>query len=277
MPINQIIAKSIITKSNLPDSDFVINPYVGCTHSCIYCYARFMKRFSGHDEERGKFLDVKINAPDLIDEKALRKISGKKVFISSVTDPYIQAESKFQVTRKILEKLVDSQAKIGIQTKSDLILRDIDIIKKLKNVEVGLTMTTFSDGLRKVIEPFASSPVARKDALIELKKRGIKTYVFIGPILPFLTNWKMIIDFTKGFTDYYIFENLNIKGSIWTSIKIFLQKYYPELLPKYEEIYFTKNDYWDKVEDDIKNFCGYYAIDHRIYFHHSKKNVKNIK
>jgi DNA repair photolyase len=128
LKLNEIQATSIITKSNLPDADFVINPYVGCLHACIYCYARFMKRFTGHTEPWGKFVDVKINAPDLIPTKSTR-YQGKSIFLSSVTDPYLPLERKYQLTRKILEKLLPLEPNLGIQTKSDLILRDLDLIK----------------------------------------------------------------------------------------------------------------------------------------------------
>ena len=184
--IREIKAKSIITRSNLPDADYVINPYVGCMHSCLYCYARFMKRFTGHTEPWGKFVDVKVNAPDLVPAKTL-KYRNKSIFLASVTDPYNPLEEKYQLTRKILEKLIPLQPDLGIQTKSDLVLRDIDLLGQFKNCEVGLTITTLDDNLRKEIEPFASPVKNRIKALEKLKEAGSKTYVFIGPILPFFT------------------------------------------------------------------------------------------
>jgi DNA repair photolyase len=99
--IREIKAKTIITKSGL-DVDYVINPYVGCLHGCIYCYARFMKRFTNHHEPWGKFLDVKINASELIPKNS-KKYKGKAIMISSVTDPYQPAERKYKLMRGILE------------------------------------------------------------------------------------------------------------------------------------------------------------------------------
>jgi DNA repair photolyase len=86
MQIREIKAKSIIAKSNLPATEYVINPYVGCNHACLYCYARFMKRFTGHVENWGEFVDVKINAADLIPAET-DKYKNKSIFLSSVTDP----------------------------------------------------------------------------------------------------------------------------------------------------------------------------------------------
>jgi DNA repair photolyase len=269
MEMREIKAKSILTKSNLPDADYVINPYVGCTHSCIYCYARFMKRFTGHKEDWGKFVDVKINAPELIPEKTL-KYKNKFIFLASVTDAYLPLEIKYQLTRKILEKLIPLQPNLGVQTKSDLIIRDIDLLKQFKKCEVGITITTLDEKLKKEIEP-ATPPIKNKiKALEELKKARIKTYVFIGPILPFLTDWKKIIKQTKHCSDFYMFENLNTFGTVRESVKKWLKAEHPDLLEKYEIIYFSKNDYWDNVEKEIKDFCLKEKINYKIYFHHKK-------
>ena len=126
MLVKEIKANDYLTKSNLPASDYVINPYIGCTHGCKYCYASFMKRFTGHKEDWGDFVDIK-----LCNKKInLNKISKKSVFLSSVTDCYNQLEEKYKLTRHILEQLVNSDCYLSISTKSKLILRDIDILKK---------------------------------------------------------------------------------------------------------------------------------------------------
>ena len=129
MEIKEINVNDYLTKSNLPSSDYVINPYIGCSHGCKYCYASFMKRFTGHKEKWGDFVDVK-----RCDKKmSLKKISKKNVFLSSVTDCYNKLEEKYLITRGILEQLVDSDCYLSISTKSKLILRDIDLLKKIKN------------------------------------------------------------------------------------------------------------------------------------------------
>lgn len=268
--MQEIKASSIITKSNLPDADYVINPYTGCMHSCLYCYARFMKKFTGHTEPWGEFIDVKVNAADLIPTET-DKYQGKFVFLSSVTDPYLPLEKKYRLTRKILKKLIFLQPNLGIQTKSDLILRDIDLLKQFDNCEAGFTITTLNDNLRQEIEPLASPIGARIKALKKLKEAGIKTYVFIGPILPFLTDWKEIVAATRQFCDLYMFENLNISGRVWNSIKKWLVEKHPALRREYEEIYFSKSDYWDKVEEEIEQFCEKEGLDYKIYFHHGSR------
>ena len=273
MIIREVKAKSIITKSNLPAVDYVINPYIGCSHSCIYCYASFMKRFTGHHEAWGTFLDIKINAVDLIPQKS-KKYHGKYLYLSSVTDPYLPQENKYKLTRHILEKLVPLRPHIGIQSKSDLIVRDIDFLKQFPLCEAGLTITTLDDGVRKEIEPHAASVYKRIEALKELKKAGLTTYVFIGPILPLITDWKEIILETKPFIDSYMFENLNMYWMTAKNIYQWIKKSHPDLLGNYQSIFAKTSLYWNHVEQEIRNFCQENGIDGRVFFHHAgiKKN-----
>lgn len=269
MIVKEITAKNIISKSNLPSADYVINPYVGCSHACIYCYARFMKRFTNHEEEWGKFVDVKTNAVELVPDK-LDKYKGKKFFISSVTDPYLHYEKEYKLTRRVLEKLIDIEAQIDIQSKSDLIIRDIDLIKQFKNCKAGITITTLDDKVRREVEPYTASVEKRLKALEVLNEAGIFTYVFIGPIFPHITDWKAIIEKTKSYVNEFVFENLNIKGSVWNDIAKWLKQKHPELLGKYNDIYFGKSDYWKTEEAQISAYCLENGISHRIYFHHGE-------
>ena len=205
MKIKEIKAKSIITKSGLPESDFVINPYIGCMHGCIYCYARFMKRFTGHKEEWGQFIDVKINAADLIPTDT-KKYKEKSIVMCSVTDPYHPVERKYKITRKILEKLIPLKPQLTILTKSNLVLRDIDIIKKFNDVIVAISLSITDDKVQKELEPLASSVEERIKTLKELHRAGIKTVLFVSPILPYLSDWQTLITKTKKFVDEYWFE-----------------------------------------------------------------------
>jgi len=269
MKIKEIKAKSIIIKSGLPDSDYVINPYVGCVHGCIYCYARFMKRFTSHKEPWGKFLDIKINAPALI-PKNTNKYKGKSITISSVTDPYQPIERKYKLMRGILENLISLQPNLCVLTKSDLIVRDIDLLKKFKNCIAGVSLSLLNEKFRKEVEPLASSVDRRINAVKQLKKTGINNFIFISPMLPELADWKGIINKTKNFVDEYWFENLNVKGTNWPHIKKWLKVYHPDLFAKYEEIYFNKSDYWNKIEREIGFFCRRNKLNFSIYFHHQR-------
>jgi len=285
LKIREIKAKQILTKSGL-DVDYVINPYVGCQHGCIYCYARFMKRFTNHHEPWGKFVDVKINAPELIPQNT-KKYKNKSIMISSVTDPYQPIERKYKLMRGILEKLIPLEPDLCILTKSDLLLRDIDLFKKFKNCQVGVSLSLLDDKIRKEVEPLANSVERRINAVKQLKMAGISNFIFISPILPELTHstrastelsrmssghadWKKIIEKTKDFVDEYWFENLNLYPSLRQNIFQWLKNYHPELIKKYQEIYFTKNDYWREVENEIKDYGKKNNLNFKIYFHHRK-------
>lgn len=271
MIIKEIQAKSIITKSNLPESDFVINPYIGCTHACIYCYARFMKRFTGHNEPWGEFIDVKINAPDLI-PKDLKKYSGKSIVVGSVTDPYQRAEEKYKITRQILARLVSFPSRIDIITKSDLVVRDIDLLKQFKDLTVAFSLAISDDIIRKRLEPNTSAVKGRIKALKVLHQNNIRTAVFISPIFPLLSDWKKVILATREYADEYWFENLNIYPSVRDNIHNFFKNNFPELIDKYREIYRDEKKYWDGVESEIRVFCKKEGVDYKIYFHH--KDIK---
>lgn len=266
MVVNEITVNDYLTKSNLPDSDYVINPYVGCTHGCKYCYASFMKRFTGHKENWGDFIDIKrCNKP--ID---LRKISGKNIFLSSVTDCYNQYEKNFCVTRNILEQLIDSDCNLSISTKSKLILRDIDLLKQMKNLIVCMSINTLNEKFRSDMDN-ASTIKERMDTLKELHNNGIYTVLFMSPIFPYITEWKEIIDQTKDYVDEYWFENLNLRGNYKKEILDYIRIHYSNLYSDYIDIYLKKNDkYWKELAEEINNYCNLNNINYTNYFYHKE-------
>jgi DNA repair photolyase len=181
--VNEITVKSILSKSGIPGADYCINPYIGCSHKCKYCYASFMKKYTGHTEPWGSFVDAKINAPEIL-RRQLKRAAKGNIIISSVTDPYQPLEGNYKLTRRCLEELLPYQFPVDILTKSPLVLRDIDIFKKFNKLEVGITITTDDERIRKVFEPEAPSLEARINTLKRLHESGLKTYAFIGPLLP---------------------------------------------------------------------------------------------
>ncbi len=183
MKIKEVFAKSVLTKTAIPGFEYCINPYVGCGHGCRYCYAGFMKRFTGHKEPWGEFVDVKVNAPDLA-KKQLRRAKRGLVAIGTVTDPYQPLERKYRITRRILEALLEKQFPVNVLTRSSLCLRDIDLFKQFRDIRVGFSVTTHDEEIRKILEPWAPSIESRVQALGTLHQEKIRTYAFIGPMLP---------------------------------------------------------------------------------------------
>jgi len=274
--VNEIMVGSYVSASKLPDADYVINPYVGCPHKCIYCYAEFMKRFTQHtSDEWGTFIDIK-KCDKTIDYASYPDEST--ILIGSVTDAYNPYEKQYEITRNILSKMDSCNAQIEILTKSDLVLRDIDLIKKIKNIKVGLSLNTTNDVFRKQTEPFASSISRRIEALKTLKSEGISTYLFMSPIFPELTNFKEIIEDTKKYFDYVCFENLNLRGAYLPKVIDFIRNNYPEHFNLFDEIYRSKNiSYWERLKKEITEYCTNQGIEHRMYFYHEliKKGAKN--
>jgi DNA repair photolyase len=174
-----------------------------------------------------------------------------------------------QAPIKALEVLKDINCNIGILTKSKLVLRDIDFLKQMKNIEVGISMNTIDDTFRKLIEPYASSVEDRINTLKELKKNGIRTYVFMSPIFPFITDFKSIIEKTKNYVSYYGFENLNLRANYKYDVLNFINNHYKALYNDYKKIYIDGDkSYWNSLEMEIKEYCKQNNINYRMYFHH---------
>ncbi|MDD5311920.1 MAG: radical SAM protein [Dehalococcoidia bacterium] len=203
MLVREIQAKAILSVSQI--YDYVINPYVGCQHGCSYCYARFMKRFTGHKEPWGEFVDVKVNAPALLEREITRKKRGS-VWVSGVCDPYQPLEKKYELTRQCLAILKEHKWPVAVQTRSPLVLRDMNIFKGAKDFEVGLTITTTDDSIRRLFEPNAPPIETRIKALDELHKADIRTYAMIAPMLPGAEGLASVL---AGKADYLIVDRMN--------------------------------------------------------------------
>ncbi|HOP65915.1 MAG TPA: radical SAM protein [Bacilli bacterium] len=262
----EIAVNDYVTPSKLPSADYVINPYIGCPHGCKYCYARFMKRFTNHTEEWGSFIDVKLCDKPL----NKKKLTGKMVFLSSVTDCYNKYEEKYKITRKILEQLKDIDCEVGISTKSDLILRDLDLLKQFKNLTVSFSINTLDESFKSDMDN-ASSIKDRIEALKVLHENGIYTVLFMSPIFPYITDFKKIIESTKNYVDEYWFENLNLRGNYKQTILAYIKNKYPKYYQAYLQIYVAhKNDYWINLAKDIKEYCLKNNIKYKNYFYHEE-------
>lgn len=181
--VGEIEARTMLCKTGIPDADYCLNPYVGCLHACRYCYAAFMKRFSGHTEDWGTFVDAKVNAAAALGRQ-LRRSGGGSVIVGSVTDAYQPPEAAYRLTRQCVELLSKGSFDIQILTKSPLVLRDLDVLLRCRNVEVGVTVTTDDERMRQVFEPGAPSIASRVRTLKRLHEAGIRTFAFVGPVLP---------------------------------------------------------------------------------------------
>jgi DNA repair photolyase len=203
MIVKEIQARTILSRSQI--YDYTMNAYVGCSHNCLYCYAKFMKRFTGHREPWGEFVDVKVNAPDLLAGEVKKKKKAR-VWVSGVCDAYQTLEERYGITRRCLEILVEHDWPVTIQTKSPLVLRDIDVLKRAPDAEVGFTMTTADDRIRSIFEPGAPEIEKRAEALAALHREGIRTYVMVAPMLPGAEDLARLL---SGSVDHALIDRYN--------------------------------------------------------------------
>ena len=251
--IKEIKVKTALSLSKLPGLDYALNPYRGCEHACIYCYAPSVIHWD--KGEWGKLVEVKVNLPRILSKELRLKKKGV-VGLGTVTDPYQPAEKKYEITRRCLGLLLMNDFPVCIQTKSSLVLRDIDLLKKFSNLEVGITLTSHDDSVRQKLEPGASSVEERLHALSELSKNGIKTWVFMGPVMPYITDVEPLIGaISLVKPDYVLVDKLRMKEGVRDSVLGFINEFYPLLTEKYENIFSGEENYFVEILDDIKKSC----------------------
>lgn len=246
-----INTQSILTISKLPRADYCANPYIGCTHACKYCYASYMTRFTNHSEPWGSFVDIKYW--DAI--KKPQKYYGKNIFIGSVTDAYQPCETKYKRTRILLEQLSGYGPKITICTKSDLVLRDLDLIKIFPNALVAFSINTLDDNFRRDMDN-AVSIERRLNAMKVFYDEGIQTACFISPIFPKITDVKAIIAKARDKCNFIWLENLNLRGNFKYRILEYIYNNYHKLYSLYCNIYIN-NDllYWQSLDSELREFA----------------------
>jgi DNA repair photolyase len=224
-----------------------------------------MIRFTNHKGDKwGDFLDIKKFDVNKIKPE---RYDGKSILLSSVTDPYIPLEIKYKNTRKILQRLKGTKARVVLLTKSKFVVRDLDLFKQFENIEVGISICTLDEEIAKLLEPTASRPIERIMAIKELSENGIKPYIFISPYFPGITDFREIIKQSKNYTKDFMFENLNFRPHNIHRIFKFIEQNFPNLLPIYKQLRINRSR-WELIEDDIKKYCQKNDINFKIEFHH---------
>lgn len=270
--IDEVKIKKSLQKSKI--LNYCINPYLGCLNGCLYCYASFiMQKWYHKDDIWGKFVDVRVNIVDNL-KKEIKRKNKIDVYISSMTDPYQIVEEKYKLTRGILKAfleeenlLFDKKFSITIQTKNELVLRDLDILKDLKDITVGFTITMLDEEKRKIFEKGASKTENRLKALEILNKNSIKTYAFFGPILPKISDseeeiYKIVKNIINTGTKEILFDklsyfkNMNRLRKLAHSLKLY------EFFIKSDD-----EDYLNKLKGKILNIAKEFKdIDFKILF-----------
>ena len=264
MIVREIKCKSILTKCGIEAVDYAINPYVGCGHGCVYCYATFMKRFTGHKETWGTFVDVKVNAAEVL-TRQLRRAKRGSITFGSVTDAYQPLEREYGITRACLEALAGCNFPISILTKSALVLRDLDLIERFDDVEVAFTITTLDDEVRRCFEPRSSPVPARLEALRVLADAGVSTWAFCGPLLPFLSDGEVEIDALFGElkrvgVGCVLVDSMNLRGAAWGRVRKTLEAHYPDLVEGYRALLTDRKPYHEALMERARRIAAKHGL-----------------
>jgi DNA repair photolyase len=252
MHVGEISCKTALSRSRLPGLDYALNPYRGCQHGCIYCYSPETLR---EKREWGSFVEVKRNMPSVL-AKELKRMEKGVVGMGTVTDAYQPLEERFEVTRRCLEQLLKRDFPICIQTKSTLVLRDLDLIRQFSVKEVGLTITTLDEKYSKIFEPMASPPKTRLSTLKTLSSEGIDTWVFIGPIIPFVTDSdleRLVSEVADSGAKKVINDRLRLRGRIGSKLEASLKGRDRELLERIKPK--LNPSYFENVQMRISELC----------------------
>ncbi len=260
-------AKSALNKSKLSNGGYTLNPYSGCPHGCQYCYNQRFFNIIHPEKPWGTVLEIKTNLPEILNKEVKTKPRAS-VFLSTITDPYNPQEKQHKITRQCLEILLTNNWPVSVLTKSDLILRDLDLFKNyLKNLEVGFTVTVLDNKIAKILEPGAPVPSRRIAALQKLHQNKIFTYVFVAPILPQITDLEKIIASTYKFADEIWFDSLNTKLIKWPQFLAIIKNNFSNQWPFYQKFLTSdQKKYEAELKQQIKNLAEKYKIKIKIMF-----------
>jgi DNA repair photolyase len=292
---NQIQVKSILNKHKKRDDwfldDYSINPYQGCSFNCVYCYIRGSK----YGENMTRTLSVKANAPELLEKQLSRRAKREEygiIALASATEPYMPIEEKMEITSRLLEIILRHRFPVEIGTKSPLVLRDLDLLKEIDRnailpedlkprlkhgTIISLSFSTLDEKLARLFEPGAPSPKERLEAMQKCKEQGFLTGVNYIPVLPFLSDSDSQLDgMIKTAKDYgadFVFVGaLTLFGKGPADCKTLyyrvLEKYYPELIPKYKSLFrifpIPSKEYQKEMEKKSAQLCQKHGIRHSI-------------
>ncbi len=256
---NHIVNK-ITRKDNLFLGYYTVDPYQNCEFGCVYCDSSF-----------DKTIYVKTNACELLD-KELANLEKGCIIIGSVHDPYQKIEEKQEITRKLLEIVQKHGFSCHILTKSNLVLRDIDILLKIENCIVTISILSVDNSISNIFEKNLPSPKKRLETIKRLSKQGINAGVAVMPLLPFIVNENIIEETIKSATaynaQYVLYKYLELKGEQKQIFIDLLQEAYPGFVKKYEGLYennyMPDDSYICKINDIVAGLCSKYNIKNRI-------------
>lgn len=286
--------KTILNKKRKRDAwfldDYTLNLYSGCSFNCLFCYIRGSK----YGEHMDRTLQYKSNALELLEKQLFNRAKKDQygiIVMSSSTDPYLQAEKDLQLTRDALGIILKYKFPVHIITRSNLILRDVDLIhqinqnailpydlkSKLPGVVISFSFSTLDDAIAKIFEPGATPPSIRLETFKEIKQQNFFSGISLMPLLPYITDTGENLEnyfkvFSQAKANYLMPATITLfgNGNSDTKTLVFraIKKHFPELIPKYEKL-FSKNDYlpsyYNKAfSEKVRDLALKYKLNNRI-------------
>jgi len=252
--VNSALNK-ITKKDNLFNGDYTIDPYQNCEFGCLYC-----------DSSIEKTILIKNNIIDILKEE-LKELKNANIIIGSVHDPYQKIEKKQRKTREILKQIKKHNLNCHILTKSDLVLRDIDILKKIKNCRVTISIATIDEKKKDIFEKNVVLPKERLKIIKELNKKNVYSGLSLIPILPYVTDdeiEEIIKQAKQNNSKYFLYKYLELKGDQKNIFFEAIKKNYPNLLEKYKKLYdgsfYPNSNYIKKTNSKIKTLLEKYKF-----------------
>ena len=257
MKVREVLCVTALVPSRLPGLRYALNPYRGCQVGCRYCYAPAVLRDA---RPWGSYVEVKRNMPAVL-AKELKRADPGVVGIGTVTDGYQAVEGRYKVTRYCLEVLLRRDWPISIQTKSSLVLRDVDLLRKFSRRDVGLTITTLDERTRRAIEPYGSPAVKRLETLRKLNEAGVETWAFVGPILPEATERgleALVAGIANAGTKKILVDRLRLKEGTWEMLEPSLRMVDPDLPLLYQKA--LGGRYFEDMEAAIIDLAARHGV-----------------
>jgi DNA repair photolyase len=238
--VREVWCRSLLNRSGIGDYSF--NCYTGCANGCVYCYARFMQRFHPHDEPWGQFVDVKANSEEVL-ARQLRRLPPGSVFTCSACDGWQEVEGRYRLTRQCCKMLIEAGFHLDILTKSELVLRDLDVFKG-RDVSLGVTITTPDEAQARLWEPRAATVSARVRVLKEAKAAGLRTMVMFGPLLPMISDTaealrELFALAGQAGADRICTDALNPRPRVWPAVQALVRRHWPQWHGHYRQVLFA--------------------------------------
>ena len=249
MKISECTNRPILSPCGLENFDYQIDPYVGCGHYCYYCYVL--------DQAETDWSEEILIHTDIVGrlDAEIDKILPQTIYLGYYTDPYQPCDAEYRQTRKVLKRLQARGFSASILTKSDLVLRDIDILKEMNNAHVSVSVAFDDDRVRRRFEADTIDTADRIEALRQLKAAGISTGALVCPVIPFITDAEHLIDMLQPHADPIWIFGLSIDdplGPNWQNMQQILNRHYPEQVEPIEAAIFAKDHpYWTELRERL--------------------------